>query len=113
MNRLLAAVADEDRLAGLDLEHWDEENAQIVVHPLEIGLMKAAPRAAPGDFLQQFDLGLKAPDKEKKALDHGDAPGRYAGKAASIRSCLRIFINSAVHTTLSLSRQAGPKRLER
>jgi hypothetical protein len=113
MDRLLAASADEDRLAGFNPEHRDEKNAQIVVHPLEIGLMQSAPWAAPGGFVQGFDLGLEAPDKEKKALDHGDAPRRYAGIGASITSCRRIFIDPALHTTLNLSRQAGPKRRER
>lgn len=77
-----AAVADEDRLAGLDLEHRDEKNAQIVIHPLEINLMQAAPRAAPGGFFQDLNLGLDAAYKEKKALDHGDAPDLDAGKVA-------------------------------
>jgi len=80
MGRLFAAVADEDRLAGLDLEHRDEKNAQIVVHPLEIGLMQTAPWAAPGIFFQDFNLGLDAADKEKETLDHGGAPDLDAAR---------------------------------
>jgi hypothetical protein len=33
-HRPLAAIADEHRLTGLDLEHGDEEEADVVVHPL-------------------------------------------------------------------------------
>jgi hypothetical protein len=74
MGRLFAAVADKDRLAGLDLEHRDEKNAQIVIHPFEIGLMQAAPWAAPGGFFQDFDLGLDAAYEKEEAFDHGGAP---------------------------------------
>jgi hypothetical protein len=67
-------IADQDRLAGLDLEHGDEKNAQVMVHPFEIGLMQAAPGAAAGRFLQDFNLGLDAADEKKEAIKHVGAP---------------------------------------
>jgi hypothetical protein len=82
MGRLFAAVADKDRLAGLDLEHRDEKNAQIVVHPLEVGLMQAAPWTAPGRVFQDFYFGLDAAYEKKEAFDHGGPPGSDAAKLA-------------------------------
>ena len=102
-----AAVAEKGRLAGLDLEHRDEKNAKIVIYPLEIGLVQAAPWAAPGGFFQDFNLGLDAAYEKKETFDHDGAPDLSAGKAAYIRSGLPIFINSAVHTTFGPSQQAG------
>jgi hypothetical protein len=49
-----------------------------VIHPLEKGLIQAAPWAAPGRFIQNFDLGLDAADKQKEACHHGCTPGSGA-----------------------------------
>jgi hypothetical protein len=75
-----AAMADEDRLAGLDLEHGDEEYAQIVVHPREIGLVQPASRAAPGRLFQNLDLGLDAAYEKEETFDHARAPGLICWK---------------------------------
>lgn len=63
-------MADQQRGTGLDLQNGNEKNAQVVVHPLEIGLMEAAPRAAAGRFLQDVGLGLDAADEKEEAFDH-------------------------------------------
>jgi hypothetical protein len=108
MNRMFAAAADEDRLTGPDLEHRNEKNAQIVVNPLEVGLMQAAPWAAPRSFVQGFDLGLDAANKEKEALDH-DRCAEFGWQTRCLESGMvfTIFINFTFHTTVSLARQAG------
>jgi hypothetical protein len=67
-------VADQHRLAGLDPNDGDEKNAQVVIHPLEKGLIPAAAWAAPGRLVQYFDLGLDPANKQKEAFDHGCTP---------------------------------------
>jgi hypothetical protein len=69
-NGSFATIADEDRFAGLDLENGDEEQAQIVVHPLEVCLVQSAPGAAPGRLVQDLDPGLDAADEKEEAFDH-------------------------------------------
>jgi len=48
-----------------------------MIHALEVGLVQAAARAAPGLFVQDLDLGLNAPDKKKEAFEHRGAFYRY------------------------------------
>lgn len=103
----LAAVADKGRLAGFDPEHRNEKDAQIVVHPLEIGLMQSAPGAAPGGFFQDSDLGLDAAYEKEEAFDHGALPGLHTRKAAEIIACPPIFSYFVIHTTFVFARQAG------
>jgi hypothetical protein len=71
-------AADQHRLAGFDPYDGDEKNAQVVIHPLEMGLIQAAPWAAPGRFIQYFDPGLDAADEQKEAGHHGCTPGSAA-----------------------------------
>jgi len=58
----------QERLASLDGHQGHEEEAEVVIHPLDDGLLQPAPRAAPRCGVDGPCSGLNAGDKEKHAL---------------------------------------------
>jgi hypothetical protein len=76
-NRPFAPVADQHRLAGFDLEHGDEEETEVVVHPLQACLVQAAARAASGRFVQDLDSGLNAANENEESFEHVGRFGIY------------------------------------
>ena len=62
--RLLATSTIQKRRSLLDPEQRDEKQAQIVVHPLAVGLIEAAPRTSAGGGIQRFGFGLHAGNDE-------------------------------------------------
>ena len=59
---LVAAPAEQKGIPAPDRQQGDEKEAQVVIHPLEIGLLQTARRAAARRWFQQFCSGLKPGD---------------------------------------------------
>ena len=62
-------IANDIRLAGSDFQQRDEKHAQIMVHPLAVGLELAACRASAGCIFQFSDSGLNAGYQEHCQID--------------------------------------------
>jgi len=58
----------QERLASFDGDQGHEEEAEVVIHPLDGGLIQPASRAAPRSGVDGPFSGLHAGDKEKHAL---------------------------------------------
>jgi hypothetical protein len=64
----MAAVAIQKRLAPLYRHHGQEKEAEVMIHPLQDGLMQPASRAALPRRIEDSGLGLNAPNEKKHNL---------------------------------------------